>query len=187
VTVRATVLLVALLNFVYFFVEFILGNYYNSLSLISDSMDFLEDASVNLLIAFALTWSALNRKYLSYVLAMVLLFPSALFVWNGVQQLLEPQSPAGEGMTLVGLGALAVNVFCALLIAKHKSEEHGLFLAAFYAARNDAIANVLIIISGIITVVYGSIWPDFVVGVAIFLMNAGAAKAIIKASNRQGI
>lgn len=179
---RRTVLLVAALNFIYFGVEFTFGRIYNSLALISDSIDFLEDASVNLLVVLALGWSVAKRKYVSYLLAALLLVPGIAFLWNAVDKLLDPVAPVGEGMTIVGLGALAVNVFCALLIARHKSEEHGLVLAAYYSARNDAIGNVLIIISGLITLLTPSIWPDLLVGLFIFILNAGAAKSVIGAS-----
>jgi Co/Zn/Cd efflux system component len=179
---KRTVLLVAALNFVYFAVEFTYGRLFNSLALISDSIDFLEDASVNLLVVLALGWSVAKRKYVSYLLAALLLVPGIAFLWNAINKLLDPITPVGEGMTFVGLGALAVNVFCALLIARHKSEEHGLVLAAYYSARNDAIGNVLIIISGVITLLTPSIWPDLLVGLFIFTLNAGAAKAVIGAS-----
>lgn len=179
---KRTVLLVAALNFIYFGVEFAFGRIYNSLALISDSIDFLEDASVNLLVVLALGWSIAKRKYVSYLLAGLLLVPGIAFLWNAINKLLDPVAPLGEGMTLVGLGALLVNVFCALLIARHKSEEHGLVLAAYYSARNDAIGNVLIIVSGLITLVSPSIWPDLLVGLLIFILNAGAAKSVVSAS-----
>lgn len=180
-----TVLLVAALNFAYFIVEFSYGRIYSSLALISDSIDFLEDASVNLLVVLALGWTLQKRKYVSYLLAGLLLVPGIAFLWNAVNKLLDPVTPVGEGMTFVGLGALAVNVFCALMIARHKSEEHGLVLAAYYSARNDAIGNVLIIISGLITLLTPSIWPDLVVGLILFGLNTGAAKAVINASKSE--
>jgi Co/Zn/Cd efflux system component len=179
---RRTVLLVAALNFFYFVIEFTYGRLYNSLALISDSIDFLEDASVNLLVVLALGWSIAKRKYVSYLLAGLLLVPGIAFLWNAINKFLDPVTPVGEAMTFVGLGALLINVFCALLIARHKSEEHGLVLAAYYSARNDAIGNVLIIISGLITLVSPSIWPDLLVGLLIFTLNAGAAKSVISAS-----
>lgn len=182
---RRTVLLVSFLNFVYFVIEFNFGRLYNSLALISDSIDFLEDASVNLLVVLALGWSLQKRKYVSYLLAGLLLVPGIAFLWNAIDKLLNPVTPVGQGMTFVGVGALAVNVFCAFLIARHKSEEHGLLLAAYYSARNDAIGNVLIIISGLVTLLTPSIWPDLIVGILLFALNAGAAKAVIGASKAE--
>ena len=182
---RRTVLLVAALNFSYFVVEFTFGRLYNSLALLSDSIDFLEDASINILIAFALAWSLQKQKYVSYLLALLLLVPGIAFLWNAISKLLNPVTPVGEGMSIVGFGALIINVFCALLIARHKSEEHGLVLAAFYSARNDAFTNVLIIISGFITLISPTIWPDLVVGIIIFILNADAAKEVLAATKTQ--
>lgn len=186
-TLRATVLLVAALNLTYFVIEFYLGHVLNSLSLISDSVDFLEDAFVNLLIAVALAWSAATRKYVSYFLAVLLVMPGLVFIYNAIMQLSRPETPEGSGMVLVGLGALVVNVFCALLIARHKNDEGGLFLAAFYASRNDAITNVLIIGSGIVTLFVPNIWPDLAVGTIILILNSGAARRVIKASRHEGV
>jgi Co/Zn/Cd efflux system component len=53
-TLRTTVLLVALLNLAYFGVEFTVALNIHSVSLFADSVDFLEDTSVNLVIFFAL-------------------------------------------------------------------------------------------------------------------------------------
>lgn len=185
VNLRKTVVTVALLNLLYFAVEFHFGRVYNSISLIGDSIDFLEDASVNILIAFAIGWSLKKRQQTSYALALLLLIPGIAFLWNAAHQLLSPQTPSGEGMSFVGIGALLVNVFCAFLIAKHRKEQGGLVMAAYYSARNDAIANILIIGTGILTLFYPSYWPDLLVGLAIFAMNADAAKEIIDAARNE--
>lgn len=55
---RRAAITVALLNLAYFFVEFGVAVAIGSVSLLADSIDFLEDASVNGLIVLALGWSA---------------------------------------------------------------------------------------------------------------------------------
>ena len=67
-SLRQTLLLVALLNLVYFGVEFGVAIAIGSVSLFADSVDFLEDASINILIAVGLGWSAQNRARLGMVL-----------------------------------------------------------------------------------------------------------------------
>ena len=183
---RKTVLFVATLNLIYFCVEYYYGQLYDSVALIGDSIDFLEDASVNILIAFAIGWSMRKRQITSYALALLLLLPGIAFLWNAINQLLIPEIPAGEGMGFVGLGALVVNLSCAFLIAKHRKEEGGLVSAAYYSARNDAMANVLIIAAGLFTLRYPSIWPDLLIGIFIFLMNADAAKEILETAHKEG-
>ena len=183
---RKTVLLVATLNLIYFVVEYYFGQLYDSVALIGDSVDFLEDASINILIAFAIGWSLKKRRYTSYALALLLLVPGIAFLWNAIHQFLSPEVPEGRGMGIVGFGALLVNTTCALLIARHRKEEGGLVTAAYYSARNDAMANVLIIGAGLFTLRYPNIWPDLLIGIFIFLMNADAAKEILEMSHKEG-
>lgn len=184
-SLRRTVVIVAVLNLAYFGVELYFGTRFSSVALLADSVDFFEDASVNILIAFAIGWSLSRRRAVSYFLAFLLLVPGIAFLWSAINQVLEPQAPEGVGMGVVGFGALLVNVLCAFLVARHRTELGGLVMAAFFSARNDAIANVLIIMAGLITVVRPTIWPDLVVGVVIFLLNADAAFKIIEASNKE--
>ena len=184
-SLRRTVLTVATLNLIYFAIEFYFGRRFNSISLISDSIDFLEDASINILIALAIGWSLQKRQITSYFLAIILLIPGIAFIWNAISQLLSPEIPEGAGMSFVGLGALVINVTCAIIIARHKNEEGGLVKAAYFSARNDAIANVLIITAGASTVIYPSIIPDLLIGIIIFIMNADAAKAVLKAARSE--
>src|SRR5437667_5442973 len=69
---RRVVRWVALLNLGYFGVEFAVATAIGSVSLFADSIDFLEDASINLLILTALGWSAARRARLGMALAGVL-------------------------------------------------------------------------------------------------------------------
>jgi Co/Zn/Cd efflux system component len=56
IALRRAVLAVALLNLSYFGVEFAVALSIGSVSLFADSIDFLEDTSLNLLILVALGW-----------------------------------------------------------------------------------------------------------------------------------
>jgi len=58
---RKAVRVVALLNLAYFGVEFSVALLIGSVALFADSIDFLEDASINVLILLALAWSAPRR------------------------------------------------------------------------------------------------------------------------------
>lgn len=64
---RRAVLTVAILNLAYFGVEFTVAVTIRSVSLFADSIDFLEDAAVNLLIALALAWSVVVGLVTSYI------------------------------------------------------------------------------------------------------------------------
>src|SRR5947208_10457639 len=97
---RRAVLLVALLNLGYFGVEFAVAAAIGSVSLFADSIDFLEDASVNLLIAVALGWSASSRARLGMALAGILLIPSLATLWTAWGKFMTPMPPAPIPLSL---------------------------------------------------------------------------------------
>jgi len=182
---KSIVARVAILNLSYFAIEFYFAQRFNSVALFSDSLDFLEDASVNILIFLSFSLAVIWRARLSYIFAFLLLLPGCSFLYNALQQIAKPITPNGDGMSIVGLGALCVNIYCAIILNKFKEIKGGLAKAAYFSARNDAIANILIIIAGIVTLFWLSAIPDLIVGSMIFLMNADSARAILKATNRE--
>jgi len=184
-TLRQTVLLVALLNLAYFGVEFGVAIAIGSVSLFADSVDFLEDTSVNLLIAVALSWSAVNRSRLGMALAGILLVPALATLWTAWQKFALPVPPAPIPLSLTGAGALAVNLICALMLARFRSHAGSLTRAAFLSARNDAYANVAIVLAGFLTLATLSAWPDLIVGLGIAVLNADAARDVLAAARKE--
>ena len=184
-TLRQTVLLVALLNLAYFGVEFGVAIAIGSVSLFADSVDFLEDTSVNLLIAVALSWSAVNRSRLGMALAGILLVPALATLWTAWQKFSLPVPPAPIPLSLTGAGALAVNLICALMLARFRSHAGSLTRAAFLSARNDAYANVAIVLAGFLTLATLSAWPDLIVGLGIAVVNADAARDVLAAARKE--
>jgi Co/Zn/Cd efflux system component len=182
---RRVVITVAVLNLAYFGIEFAVATTIGSVSLFADSIDFLEDASVNLLIAIALAWSATNRARLGMILAGILLIPGIATLWTAWEKLMAPTAPAPIPLSLTGLGALAVNLSCALMLARFRAHSGSLTRAAFLSARNDTLANIAIIASGIITVLLPSAWPDLIVGLGIAALNADAAREVWRAAREE--
>lgn len=183
---RRVVCLVALLNLGYFGIEFAVALRIGSVSLFADSIDFLEDASINLLILVALGWSARGRARVGTALALILLVPGIATVWTAWAKFNVPIAPAPLPLTLTGLGALAINLTCAFILTGYRHHGGSLTQAAFLSARNDALANVAIIAAGVVTaVVWSSAWPDLIVGLAIALMNMDAARAVWTAARKE--
>ncbi len=182
---RSAVVLVAVLNLFYFGVEFSVALKIGSVSLFADSIDFLEDTSVNLLILLALGWSAYKRSLVGMMLAGLLLAPGIATIWMAWQKLGSPVAPAPVPLTLTGSGALAVNLTCAFLLARFRKNRSSLVRAAFLSARNDAIGNIAIIGAGVVTAATVSMWPDLVVGAGIFAMNLDAAREVFLAARAE--
>jgi Co/Zn/Cd efflux system component len=182
---RRTVRWVALLNLGYFGIEFSAALAIDSVALLADSIDFLEDASVNLLILLALAWSARARARVGMLLAGILLVPAVFTLWAAWHKFLAPTPPAAGWLALAGLGALLVNLSCAWMLARVRQRGGSLGKAAFLSARNDALANVAIIVAAGLTLATQSGWPDLAVGIGIALLNADAAHEVWEAARAE--
>lgn len=183
---RRVVAWVAALNLGYFGVEFAVALAIGSVSLFADSVDFLEDTSVNLLILLALGWSARARARVGMALALLLLVPGLATLWTAWEKIAAPLAPEPLPLSLTGLGALVVNLTCALMLARFRGHSGSLSRAAFLSARNDAFANVAIIGAGLVTAfAWRSPWPDLAVGLAIALINLDAAREIWEAAQQE--
>ena len=183
IALRRTVRLVALLNLGYFGVEFGVALAIGSVSLFADSIDFLEDASINILILAALGWRAVARARVGMALAAILLIPSLAALWTAWEKFNLPLPPAPLPLSLAGAGAFAVNLACALMLTRYRAHQGSVTRAAFLSARNDVLANIAIVAAGLATAfLWRSAWPDLIVGLGIAAMNANAAHEVWSAA-----
>ena len=183
---RRAVWLVALLNVAYFGIEIAGALAIGSVALFADSIDFLEDASLNVLIAVALSWSPRGRARVGMILAGILLVPGVATLWTAWQKLSLPTAPDPVSLSLLGAGALAVNLTCALMLARFRTAQGSLTRAAFLSARNDALANIATVAAGVITGLWWfSAWPDLIVGLGILAINVDAARGVWTAARTE--
>jgi Co/Zn/Cd efflux system component len=184
--VRRAVAWVAGLNLAYFTVEFAVAVAAGSVALFADSVDFLEDASINLLILLALGRSPAVRAQAGMGLALLIMLPAAATLWTAWSKVHQPVAPDVLPVLLAGAGALVVNLCCAFLLARHRRGGGSLMRGAFLSARNDALANIAIMAAAVVTAGYWhSAWPDLIVGMAIALMNMDAAHEVWTAARRE--
>ncbi len=184
-TLRRAVLLVALLNLAYFFVEIGVAIGIGSVSLFADSVDFLEDTAVNLLIFVALGFTLRWRSVMGKVMAVIICVPAvaagvALFLKAG-----NPEPPDPLSLAVTAGGAAVVNLICALILARFRDHGGSMTTAAFLAARNDVVVNVAIIALGAVTWLTMSGWPDIVLGAIIIVLNLSAAKEVWEAAENE--
>jgi Co/Zn/Cd efflux system component len=182
---RSAVRFVCIANLGYFFVEFSVALAIASVALFADSIDFLEDASVNFLILIALGWSLIARARVGMVLAGLLLVPGLATLWMAWHKFQAPVPPAAISLSMTALGAMAVNLVCSLVLARHREHGGSLAKAAFLSARNDVVANAAIIVAGGLTAYFSSAWPDLITGIGIAALNAGAAHEVWEAARSE--
>jgi Co/Zn/Cd efflux system component len=179
---KRTVRTVAIFNLGYFGIEFAVALAIGSVALFADSVDFLEDSAVNLLILAGLGFSVARRAKLGMVLAAIILVPAIATLWTAWQNFSSGLVPAPVPLTITGAGAFVVNFVCARLLAPYRTAGGSLTRAAFLSARNDVIANIAIIGAGLLTAATASHWPDLIVGLGIAALNAGAAHEVYEAA-----
>lgn len=182
---RLTVRNVAVLNLSYFGIEFAVAMAIGSVALFADSVDFLEDGAINLLILAGLGFTAARRAKLGMLLAVIILVPGLATIWTAWQNFSSGLVPEALPITITGAGAFVVNFICAWLLAPFRRAGGSLTRAAFLSARNDVAANVAIVIAGLLTSATHSHWPDLIVGLGIAALNAGSAREVYEAAREE--
>jgi Co/Zn/Cd efflux system component len=171
---RRALLIAAGLNMAMVVVEVAAAFYANSMALFADAVDFYEDAMTYLMAIALIGFGFRVRAAFGMLLALMMVLPSLWIAWKSVEQLLYGVAPSPLPMGVVGMLALLVNLYCAWLLLPHRegdSAHQGVWLST----RNDAIANISIVLAAVATAATGSLWPDVVVGVVIAGINVQAA------------
>lgn len=163
---RRSLLILLIINGVMFISEAAIGWYAESTGLLADSLDMLADALV-----YSIALSAVGRGHkrqstaatTSGVLQITLGLGVLLEV---VRRFLYGSDPVSGLMMGAGTVALIANVACLVILAKHRNGGAHM-RASWIFSTNDVIANVGVIISGVLVLLLGSAVPDLVIGTLI--------------------
>lgn len=177
---RRIVAVVALLNLVGLVVDLVMASLIGSVSLFADAADFLEDFLINGLVVVALGWSVASRRRASYGLAGLILVPAVAALATAVWKVVDQAPPEGMPLSVTAVVAALINLAAAALLIGIRNSGGSLVKGAWLAARNDVVANLLILAAGVVTLSWHSVWPDVVVGVTMAIINARAAKEVFE-------
>ena len=163
---RRTLRVVLAINAAMFIVEIVAGLLASSTGLIADSLDMLADASVYAISLYAIGRASKIRSRAataSGVLQIVLGFGVLI---EAIRRFIGGGEPIGVAMMAMGIVALIANAVCLRMIAKHKRGDVN-FRASYIFSANDVIANIGVIVSGLLVFTLGSQLPDLIIGVVI--------------------
>ena len=168
-TQRKALVVLLLINAVMFIAELGLGIYAESTALIADSLDMLADATV-----YSVGLYAVGRATIVKIRAATISGISQLLLGFGMlaevtRRLIIGSEPVSLFMMIVGAVALAANVWCLIIVAKHRHGEVHM-RASFIFSSNDVIANLGVVSAGALVLWLGERWPDLVIGVVISLI-----------------
>ncbi|MCK5002961.1 MAG: cation transporter [Gammaproteobacteria bacterium] len=179
-----TLIILLGINVFMFFVELTLGILSESTALIADSLDMLADATVYGIGLYAVGRSALakiNAASISGVFQIILGVSVTLDV---VRRLIWGSEPESSLIIAIGILALIANTICLLLISKHKEGEVHM-RASWIFSKNDVIANIGIIISGVLVYLLDSRFPDLIIGMLISIIIIRGGIYILKDAHHE--
>ena len=166
------------LNGAMFFVEIVTGWLAQSAGLIADALDMFADAAVYAVALYAVGKLASHKLKAAKLAGVVELFLAAGAIWRAGYQIYVGAEPEANTMIWISVLALAVNVTCLFLISKRKND--GVHMQASYIfSANDVLANLGVIIAGVLVAWFNSPIPDWTIGLLIgFLVLSGAIRIL---------
>lgn len=176
---RHALVIVVALNLVFGLCELIGGFLADSQALKADSLDFLGDGSISLLGLIALARSSRNRARIALAQGLFLGALGVGVVSFAIWRALNAALPEAELMGGIGIVALAVNVIAALVLARFREGDANV-QAIWLFSRNDAIANIAVIVAAGLVTWTGSAWPDHLVAGVIALLFLHSAYEIVR-------
>lgn len=174
-------LLITLLtiNALFFVLELGVGWYAESTGLIADSLDMLADAIVYAIAFYAIGRAVSIKANAALISGYFQLMLAFLVGFEVLRRTLFGSDPTSELMIAMGVAALIANSYCLKLIYKHRNGEVHMRASWIFSA-NDVLANIGVIISGILVFWLDSRWPDLIIGGGITLILLSGAFIIIR-------
>jgi len=170
---------VLLVNASLFLVEFGAGWLAHSSALLADSLDMLGDALVYGFSLYVLQRSADWRTRAALLKGGVMVAFAALVLAEASFRAYQGALPHAETIGLVGALALAANASCFALLYRHRSDDLNM-RSTWLCSRNDIVANLAVLLAGGAVAATHSLWPDFLVGLAIALLFLQSGVAVLR-------
>lgn len=181
---RRVLYIVFVLNFTMFLLEIWQGLRSDSTSLLADSMDFLSDSFSYLVTLYVLTKSLATRAKASLLKATLMLILAVVALAQGIHNVIIQETPHYMTMGWVGTLALIANVSSAYLLYSTRNRDSNM-QSVWLCSRNDAFANIAIIIAAGLVFLTNSLWPDLAVALIITWLEGGSALKIIKQAKEE--
>lgn len=172
------------INFSMFVLEIWQGMLADSTSLLADSMDFLSDSFSYGITLYVLAKHLHVRARAAIIKASLMLLLAAGALAQGVHNLMVSETPAYLTMGWVGTLALVANVVSAMLLYGSRGRDSNM-RSVWLCSRNDAFANIAIIIAAGLVYATGSLWPDLAVALVITGLEGGSALKIIAQAKQE--
>jgi Co/Zn/Cd efflux system component len=166
------------INAALFLVEVVAGWLAQSTGLIADSLDMLADAFVYGLGLWAVERSSGTKLRAAHASGVLQALLAAGVLFDVARRWVAGSAPEPPAMIGISALALAANVTCLLLLARHR---HGgaHMKASWIFSTNDVLANLGVMAAGALVAATGSRLPDLVIGTLVAaLVLLGAVRIL---------
>lgn len=176
---KRILLVVILINLFMFVVEMSFGFAGDSQALKADALDFLSDSATYALTLWGIGQSVRVTSNIALIKGVSLFLIAAWVLGSTIYYSIVMNQPSAPIMGSVALAALTANVISVLLLMKYR-EGNANVRSVWLCSRNDAIANVAVIIASILVYYLSSHWPDLIVALILSALFVSSAVQIIK-------
>ncbi|MBF0238031.1 MAG: cation transporter [SAR324 cluster bacterium] len=170
---------VLIINATMFLVEMTAGIMAHSTALLADSLDMLGDAITYGFSLYVVNRSMIWKAKASLLKGGIMASFGVFVLGEAVYKILYPTVPTYETVGAIGLLALVANAYCLFLLWQHRSEDINM-RSVWLCSRNDIIANVSVLASGVGVWLTHEQWPDIVVGLGIATLFLQTSFHVIK-------
>ncbi len=166
-----TLTILLAINAVMFAVELTLGWLGESTGLIADSLDMLADAFVYGISLYAVGKGVRTQSKAATVSGWLQISLGVGVLLDVIRRLMFGSEP--ESLWMIGVGCLAVmaNIHCLALIYRHRDAGIHMRASLIFSA-NDVLANLGVVVAGLLVMMLGSAAPDLIAGLLISLLVA---------------
>ena len=174
------------INAAMFGVEIVAGWLADSTGLVADSLDMLADATVYGIALYAVGRSAAAKTRAALLSGAFQILLAVGVGLDVIRRAFVGSDPISLPMVAVGALALAANLTCLALLAKHRDGEVHM-RASWIFSVNDVLDNLGVIAGGLLVLLLHSRWPDLAIGAAIVVLVLwGGIRIIRDARSAQG-
>lgn len=167
------------INAVMFVVEVVAGWLAQSTGLLADSLDMFADAGVYGLALYAVGRHAAHQLRAARLSGWLQLLLALGALTEVLRRALLGSEPEPLPMMGIAFLALCANVACVALLARHR--DGGAHMrASWIFSTNDVLANLGVILAGLLVHWSGSNIPDLVIGMLIGLLVLNGARRILR-------
>ncbi|KAE8545635.1 cation diffusion facilitator family transporter [Marinobacter nauticus] len=166
-------------NLTMFLVEGFASLQSGSVSLMADAIDFFGDSANYLLSLSVLGMGMLWRGRAAMVKGLTMAV-FGLVVWGRAVWVLQSGiTPEPLTMGMVGLLALAANVFVAVMLFRFREGDSDM-RSVWLCSRNDAIGNMAVMAAALGVFGTGSAWPDLIVAAIMGTLAVTAGVSVVR-------